>query len=108
MYHELTYQELRARRRRRIAIAVVTVVLALVAWLAVGLSQALQREQAAASVRESVVRSALMCCAVEGSYPTSVEHLEEHYGLVYNEAEYRVNYEWLGDNIPPSVVVTPR
>ena len=108
MYHELTYQELRARRRRRIAMAVVAVALALVAWLAVGLSQALQREQAAASVRESVVRSALMCCAVEGSYPQSLEYLEDHYGLRVNSRDYVVHYEAFASNVVPNVVVVPR
>ena len=88
--------------------AIVAVALALAAWLAVGLSQALQREQAATSVRESVVRSALMCCAVEGSYPTSVEHLEEHYGLVYDHDAFSIGYEVQGENLRPTYTVVEK
>ena len=75
---------------------------------AVGLARDLAREQGAVALRESVLRSALQCCAVEGSFPTTLEHLEDHYGLVVNEDDYRVMYEWLGDNVAPSVVVVPR
>ena len=108
MYHEKTYAEQRHRRRRLlIVLAAVALCIALI-WCAATAAQELSREQGAAAVREAVLRSALQCCAVEGSYPTSVAHLEEHYGLVINEADYQVSYEWLGDNILPSVVVRPR
>ena len=86
----------------------VTLAVACCLLAAVGLARDLAREQGAVALRESVLRSALQCCAVEGSFPTSLEHLEDHYGLVVNEDDYRVMYEWLGDNITPSVVVVPR
>lgn len=66
------------------------------------------RKQATVSVRESVVTAAMQCAAVEGSYPSSLSHLEEHYGLVINHNDYIINYEWLADNIPPSVTVIAR
>lgn len=93
---------------RRAAVAVAVVVLAVVLWLAVGAAQASAREQAAVSVRESVLEAAKQCCAVEGSYPASLSRLESEYGLVINHDDYVVNYEWLGGNVLPSVVVTPR
>ena len=107
MYHEKTYEELRKRRRRRVSVCVGCVLAALLAWRGYTFSKEFSREQAAATLREAVVASALHCCAVEGSYPTNVAHLEQHYGLVINENDFRVSYEWLGDNIPPSVVVRP-
>ena len=108
MYHETTYDQLRSRRARRIRLLVAALLAALLAWQATVASRALAREQAAVALRESVMRAALQCCAIEGSYPTSLAHLEERYGLVVNERDYRVSYEWLGDNIPPSVVVRPQ
>ena len=48
------------------------------------------------------------CCAIEGSYPSSLEHLEESYGLTINHDDYVITYECFADNIMPSVVVTPR
>lgn len=107
MYHEATYEQLRQRRRRRMGVCVALVLAVLLAWQGYVASKEVSREQAASALREAVVASALHCCAVEGSYPTSVAHLEEHYGLVINERDFRVSYEWLGDNIPPSVVVRP-
>ncbi len=107
MYHETTYQQQHQRRRRLVRLAVVVAVVLVVVWQAVRMANVLTREQGAQAVRESVVRSAVQCCAIEGSYPTSLQYLEEHYGLVVNERDYQVSYEWLGDNIPPSVVVRP-
>ena len=108
MYHESTYEQLRRRRRTRIRVACALVLTCLLAWWAVSHARSLARAQGASALRASVVDAALQCCAVEGSFPTSVRHLEEHYGLVINADDYVVTYEWLGDNIAPSVVVRPR
>lgn len=107
MYHEATYEELRRRRTRRIAAVGALVVACLLVWVAYGFARSLAREQGASALRESVISAAQQCCAVEGSYPTSVSYLEDHYGLVINQGDYWVDYEWLGDNIAPSVVVRP-
>ena len=108
MYHEITYQELR-RRKIGLLVAIVLVVLACVLAAAVySFGRSIAREQGAATLRQAVLSSAMQCCAIEGSFPTSVEHLTEHYGLVINENDYLVTYEWLGDNIAPSVVVRVR
>jgi len=84
------------------------VVVVIVLMLALSASRSVAREQATTSVRNAVVAAAVQCCAVEGSYPPSLAHLEETYGLVINHDDYVVNYEWLGDNVAPSVVVRPR
>lgn len=108
MYHELTYEQIRINRRKRLIYAAIVVVLAIVVCVAAIAAQAGAREQAAISVRQAVVDAAKQCCAVEGSYPSSLGHLEDHYGLVVNHSDYVISYEWLGDNIMPSVVVTAR
>ena len=108
MYHEITYKE-QARRRRKIAVwAAVIVALLIVVFLAVSAAQASTREQSVISVRNSIIESAKQCCSVEGSYPPSIEHLEKHYGLIVNHNDYVISYEWLADNMLPSVVVTAR
>ena len=108
MYHELTYKDI-ARRHRNQAIAVIAiVVLVLVILFAANAAQASLREQSELSVRNSIIDAAKQCCAVEGSYPPSIEHLEEHYGLIVNHNDYVISYEWLADNMLPSVVVTAR
>ena len=108
MYHELTYREIAQRRRNRIIAAILAIVLLLVVVFATQAADEVGREQGAVTLRESVLDAAKQCCAVEGSYPSMLSHLEQRYGLVVNRAEYDVRYEWLGDNVLPSVVVTPR
>ena len=108
MYHEITYEKQRQNRRRLIATVVLSLLLVVAAVLLAFGAQAKAREQAAVSVRESVLNAAKQCCAIEGSYPATLKHLEENYGLVINHNDYVVSYEWFADNVLPSVVVTVR
>ena len=108
MYHEVTFEQI--KRRRRFYVIVVIAIVAIVAaiLLSINVANASLREQSTLSVRNSVIEASKQCCAIEGSYPSSLEHLEKNYGLVINHNDYVVSYEWLGDNILPSVVVTAR
>lgn len=108
MYHELTYQQIRRRRAKRLATCILVLALAAVIACALVIAQASAREQAAISVRESVLNAAKQCCAVEGSYPSTLQYLEDNYGLTINHDDYVVSYEWFADNVMPSVVVTAR
>lgn len=108
MYHERTYQQIKRQRIRRVLLIVAIVALVVGAALLITIAQASAREQAAVSLRESVINAAKQCCAVEGSYPASLEHLENEYGLTINHDDYVVSYEWFADNVLPSVVVTAR
>lgn len=96
------------RKVRIAALLVLAAALLVIAAFAASLAQVRAHEQAAASVRESVLNAAKQCCAVEGSYPSSIEHLEKNYGLVINHDDYVISYEWFADNVMPSVVVTAR
>lgn len=108
MYHEQTYEQIRKRRTQRIVLALVAVLLLAALAVALPAFQRASVSQGAVTMRDSITKAAAQCCAVEGSYPSSLKHLEEHYGLVINHDDYAVNYEWLGDNVPPSVVVNVR
>jgi hypothetical protein len=52
--------------------------------------------------------AAVRCCAIEGSYPLTLKHLEESYGLKINHRDYIITYEAYASNVAPSVVVVPR
>lgn len=90
-----------------LALAAAVIALAVAAGIAWG-SQVLLREQGAVSVRASILDAAQQCCAIEGSYPSSLTYLEEHYGLVVNRDEYAITYESYAANVPPAVRVVPR
>lgn len=104
----MTYRQAKQRTVKRLLMACIVVAVAAVLVLTVGIAQANAREQAAISLRESVLNAAKQCCAVEGSYPSSLEHLEKNYGLTINHDDYVVSYEWFADNVLPTVVVTAR
>lgn len=108
MFHEITDKELKRRGRRRIIIACCIVAVLLAAWLIVGAVQENAKAQGAVALRDSILSSAKQCCAIEGGYPATLQHLEDDYGLVINRTDYIISYEYFADNIMPSVVVTPR
>lgn len=108
MFHEITDSQLARRRKVRIAIACCIVAAAVLACLAYAAVQQNTREQGAAALHDSIISAAKQCCAIEGSYPASLEHLEKNYGLSINHNEYVVSYESFADNIMPTVVVTPK
>lgn len=108
MYHEVTYKDRARRRRRRLIALVVAVLAAIVLVFALQLARRNAREQGAVAMRSAILDAAVRCCAIEGSYPMSLSHLEEDYGLRINHKDYVVTYEAFASNIIPSVVVVPR
>ena len=45
------------------------------------------------SLETALERSISQCYAVEGSYPPSLEYLKQHYGLLYDEDSFFIDYE---------------
>lgn len=60
------------------------------------------------SLETALGRSISQCYAVEGCYPPSLEYLEQHYGLLYDENSFFVGYEYYGSNLLPEVTVLRR
>ncbi len=56
-------------------------------------------------VEESITRSVVSCYAIEGFYPSSLEYLQEYYGLSIDESKYYVQYTIFASNIMPVVTV---
>lgn len=108
MYHELTKQEAARRRHKRCTIAICAVVLAVVLMAVVSVIQNNAREQGAASIRVSILNTAMQCAAVEGAYPSTLQYLEDNYGLTINHDDYVITYEAFADNVVPSITVVPR
>lgn len=96
-----------SRLRIGLAFAAVLVACALIVAAFTAMSSA-SRAQGAESVRQAVLSAAMQCCAVEGSYPSTLEHLEDHYGLSVNHNDYVIMYEAFASNVAPTVTVVPR
>ncbi|RDB62852.1 hypothetical protein C1878_07460 [Gordonibacter sp. 28C] len=108
MYHERSTEQRKRRNGTKIVVFVLAIVLVVGGWFAAGAVNQNLREQGAVSVRNAILDSAKQCCAIEGSYPSSLEHLEDEYGLRVNRSDYVITYEVFAENIMPSVVVVPR
>ena len=108
MYHIKRVLSLRARL---ITAAVLLAVLALaVLGLMLG-SRQVGRDLDTASaqaLRQAVLQAAVQCYAVEGSYPASLDYLEENYGLMVNHDRFIVTYEAFASNLMPQVNVLER
>jgi hypothetical protein len=63
-----------------------------------------QRESLEAALNRSITQ----CYAVEGVYPPSLEYIKEHYGLLYDEELFYVDYQPIGSNIMPDVTIIQR
>ncbi len=107
MIHGKTAQ-MKRRRAWRVAGAIAACVLAVVLWFTWDTASDQTEAQGALSVRHAVLDAAMQCAAVEGAYPSTLEYLEEHYGLIVNRSDYVVTYEAFASNVPPSVEVRPR
>lgn len=108
MFHELTYKEEGRRKKKCLVIAALVVAVCVAVVAVAGVARHNARVQGAAALRESILNAAKQCASIEGSYPSSLEHLEQSYGLTINHNDYIITYEWFADNVVPSVVVAPR
>lgn len=108
MYHEVSEQTLKRKRARRIVLLVVVCAIALAAAFGYRGIRSAMNEQAAASMRQSILDAAKQCCAVEGAYPLSLDYLEENYGLTVNRDDFIITYQAYANNVAPSVVVIAR
>ena len=58
--------------------------------------------------KDSIMRAAVSCYAIEGEYPDTFEYLRDNYGVVINEDKYLVDYFVFASNIMPEVTVIKR
>ena len=50
-------------------------------------------------------RTAVACYAAEGVYPPDLEYMIEHYGIRFDEKQYRVDYQVIASNLMPDITV---
>lgn len=67
-------------------------------------SQARQRQ----ALETALNRSILLCYALEGRYPESLEELRRDYRLSYDERLFYVDYRPMGDNLMPDITILER
>lgn len=66
------------------------------------------REKEAENLQHALDQSVIICYALEGSYPESLDYLKEHYGISWNEQRYLVDFETVASNLPPDITILER
>ena len=69
-------------------------------------SDTLDREEE--SLKTALNRAIVSCYCIEGTYPPSLDYIEEHYGLIYDSETFFVDYTPIGSNIYPDVTILRR
>lgn len=95
-------------RRHPGVYALVALVVVVCVAMAVVRAQVHATEQGTAALRTSILDASAQCAAVEGAYPSSLDHLIEAYGIRFDPEVYDVRYEVFADNIAPTVQVIRR
>ena len=56
-------------------------------------------------LEEALRRGCVACYAAEGSYPSDLDYLKEHYGIQIDETRYTVYYNIFASNLMPDITV---
>ena len=92
----------RALNALRIIFAAGILILFVYALHAFG-KQTIERQEE--SLENAITRDIVQCYALEGSYPPSLEYIEEHYGLTYDHSTFFVDYRPIAGNLYPDVTI---
>jgi hypothetical protein len=88
-------------------LAAVILPLAVIALVLPGLrrAEAYGKAEGLRLLKEGLQNAVVQCYVVEGSYPASLEYLQEHYGVAAQTPGYAVHYEVFAPNMPPDITV---
>jgi len=88
-------------------VAPILFTLAVMIMVAAGLRQTQEsgRAEGARFLQEGILRAAIHCYAIEGSYPENLAYITEHYGIHIDRTRYAVHYEIFASNLLPDITV---
>ena len=56
-------------------------------------------------LEDSIRRAVVICYAVEGRYPDTIEYIEKNYGIHIDWSKYAVHYSIFASNLLPDITV---
>ena len=91
----------------RSAITPILFTVAVMGMIAYGLNQTEKssRAEGLRILEDSVRRAVVVCYAVEGRYPDSIEYIERNYGIHIDRLRYAVHYNIFASNLLPDITV---
>ncbi len=100
------HQIKRNNRAETIVISAVVFVLIFIVFLfAVSKASEGSIHEQRQSLSDAVDRAIIQCYVTEGKYPESFEYLQENYGIIYDEEQFRVDYVIYASNMRPEVTI---
>ena len=99
------------RPKRQLGPVMTLAVFSLVLLLFLGFLNSLSADttrQQRAQLEAALNRGIITCYTLEGRYPESLQYLQEHYPLHYNENLFFVDYQVQGANMLPDVTIIER
>ena len=64
-----------------------------------------QQAESLTQMEDTIYKAVLNCYAIEGSYPATIDYVEQHYGLQIDHDRYDVFYEIFAENVMPEITV---
>ena len=64
-----------------------------------------QQAESLKQMEDTIYKAVLNCYAIEGSYPATIDYVEQHYGLQIDHDRYDVFYEIFAENVMPEITV---
>ena len=92
---------------RALPILLLLILLPLVLWFSARQLGGKADAEGLELAEQSIRRAAVQCYALEGVYPTSLDHLKEVYGVSVDESRYFVDYQYIASNLMPDITVLP-
>lgn len=104
-HHLFCQDDYRHTMRKRVAEWLAFLIILFAFWCALGQISARTSEEQKQLLEQMIWRGITQCYVMEGSYPESLEYLEEEYGVSYDTDRYYVDYQVWGSNIVPEVTI---
>jgi len=91
----------------RSAIVPVLFTISIVLMIVSGLRQTgvSSRAEGLRILEDSIRRAVVICYAVEGRYPDSIDYIEKNYGIHIDWSRYAVHYNIFASNLLPDITV---
>ena len=105
------FSTVRGRRRGAMGILLpILIFCAVILLFNVGINHLTRanEQEALEAARTAITRSVVTYYAIEGHYPTSIDYLIEHFGLIVDRDRFIVHYNVVGANIFPQITVLSR
>ncbi len=93
-------------RKQRLVLGILSLLIVGILFCGILNSQKEYNQNELDRIELNIRKAVITCYSIEGFYPSSIDYLEENYGLVIDKREINVFYQAVGSNIFPDIMVT--